>query len=179
MLNCSCEPKLSDNYTTNVLNQWKSLPNLLFSQKYETLNVQTKRGLFKNREDTLVPYIERSKSMDFAFHNCETGLTLADDENALDFSTCDLYLSKDFTDLMNASLSDRSDIDSTEVRTELEDSFDCWGELQTSELTQQNLSQTLASQMYSYENLDRIGKNMYKINKWFQRCNIDGEDNKE
>ncbi|CAB3989824.1 Hypothetical predicted protein [Paramuricea clavata] len=179
MQNCLCEPKSCYNYRTNLLNQWKSLPNLLVSQNCDTLNLQQKRSLFQTRQDTLVPCYERSKSMDFAYSNCDVHLTLVDEENAMDFSTYDLYLSKDFTDLMDASLSERSDIDSNEVRTELDDSFDCWSELQSSELTQTNLSQSLASQMYSYENLDRVGKNLYKINKWFQRCSIDNEDSNE
>ena len=173
MQNCLCESKLTHNYKTNPLNQWKSLPNLLSSPNYETLNLRQKRGLFKSRNDTLTPNYERSKSMDFAFHKCDDHLPFVDEENTLDFSTLDLYLSKDFTDLMNASTSERSDIDSTEGQTEFDDSFDCWSELQSSELTQKNLSQSLASRMYSYENLDRVGKNLYKINKWFQRCNVD------
>ena len=177
MQNCSCDPKVNYNYRTNVLNQWKSLPNSLFSQNHETLNLQQKRGLFKSRNDTLVPSYERSKSMDFAFHNCDVHFSFVDEENSFDFSTYDLYLSKDFTDLMDASMSERSEVDSAEIRgTELDDSFDCWSELQTSDLTQKNLSRSLASRMYSYENLDRVGKNLYKINKWFQRCNIDNED---
>ena len=179
MLNCACEPKLPDDCSTNLLNQWKSLPNLLLGQNYDTLNLQQKRGIFRSRNDTLTPSHERSKSMDFALHNCDVHLTLVDEENSFDFSTYDLYLSKDFTDLMNASLSERSDIDSTEIRTELDDSFDCWSELQTSELTQKNLSQSLASRMYSYENLDTVGKSLYKINKWFQRCSVDNEDSKD
>jgi hypothetical protein len=161
------------NHKTNLSSQWKSLPNLMLSPNYETFNLGQKRGLFKSRNETLTPSYERSKSMDFASHTCDVHLTFVNEENAFDFSTFDLYLSKDFTDLMNASLSERSDIDSTEERTELDDSFDCWGELQASQLTQKNLSQSLASKMYSYENLDRVGKNLYKINKWFQRCSVD------
>ena len=177
-----CAPNVSDKLAPTLLNQWKSLPNLLGSQNYNSINLQQKRGLFKTRNDTLVPSHERSKSMDFAFQNCDVQLALLDEENTLDFhSAYDLYLSKDFTDLMNASLSERSDVDSTEARNEFDDSFDCtyWSELQTSDLTQTNLSQSLANQMYSYENLDRVGKNLYKINKWFQRCSIDNNDDEE
>lgn len=182
MKNCSCGPKLPDTFTTNLLNQWKSLPNLFPHHNYETMSLQEKHGLFRSRNETLVPTpggFERSKSMDFALQYCDVHVNLTDEEHALNFSTYDLYLSKDFTDLMNASLSERSDVDSTEVRAEMDDSFDCWSELQTSELTQTNLSQSLASRMYSYENLDRVGKNLYKINKWFQRCSIDNDEGSE
>lgn len=119
--------------------------------------------------------MERSKSMGFVGQTLD--LNPYEDERELDVSTFDLYLSKDFTDFMNTSFSERSDADSAEAHEELEESLDTWTELQSrSRLTQSNLTQSLASRMYSYENLDRVGKNLYKINKWFQRCNLEGSD---
>ena len=138
---------------------------------------------FADRSDTLVPdsfhppgCLERSKSVDFV-GQCEVELNLFDEERETDFSTFDLYLSKDFTDVMNTSFSERSDLDSADANhDELEESLDAWTELQASKLTRSNLTEALASRMYSYENLDRVGKNLYKINKWFQRCSFDEND---
>lgn len=179
MKNCCCESQLR--YATNLAqwSQWKSLPNLLINRSRETLSLQQKRERFKTRNDTLVPALERSKSMDFSHLNCDVHFRIVDDGSALQISTFDLNLSRDFTDLMNASISERSDADSSEVRTEMDGSFDCLGNLDASQLTQTNLSESLATRMYSYESLDRAGKNLYKINKWFQRCSIDNDDSEK
>ena len=169
------------NFTRSIFNQWKSLPNLWLSHQNCADSLREKRYLYRNRADTLVPStltegIERSKSMDFAGQCVELNPYVDGDHREVDVSSFDLYLSKDFTDFMNTSFSERSDVDSMEAKLELEESLDNWTELRSSDLTQSNLTQSLASRMYSYENLDRVGKNLYKINKWFQRCSFDESD---
>lgn len=176
MFDCPCHTQFSKSFSIKVLNQWKSLPNLLSHN--EEMNCIEKRALFRKPADTLVPWssLERSKSMDFMFHRCESEDGIMQDDDKLEYSTCDLYFSKDFTDVMNASFSERSDIESNSARAELDGSFKCWRESQSSELTEMNLAKSLANRMYSNENLDRVGRNLHKINKWFQRCSVDEDD---